>query len=231
MNDQLSLTTAQLACAIATARLGEPHPCVTPTPRSGVAEPAWAEFVRLGLVSRSGALLPEFVDVLAMLVRPQAECSAWISGPGGTQTAVLAASIGTQAVLARRSGEQVSLRPADPDALIEQVVRELPPHPDGTGHSITVRQADFTAAPESKVDTDVVALRRLIGRPRRGCAQLSVARRTRNGKRLRVERPLTVLDTDGAGRWCTYLDVRDEPWIVAAPAYGNLLVSRLAELS
>jgi hypothetical protein len=81
------------------------------------------------------------------------------------------------------------------------------------------------------VDTDVVALRRLIGQPRRGCAQLSVARRRRNGKRLRVEQPLTVLDTDGAGRWCTYVDVRDEPWIVAAPAYGHLLVNRLAELS
>ncbi|TDP96057.1 ESX secretion-associated protein EspG [Labedaea rhizosphaerae] len=231
MRDGVELTTDQLGHAIAHARLGDPHPCVAALPQERTGEQeraakkaAWQEFVRLGLVSPSGALLPEFVDVLAMLVRPQTECSAWIAGAPGGDVAVLGAGTGDAAVLARRTGEQVSLRSADPATLIERVVRELPRFPDGEGPRIAVRQTEFSSGRGGPAE--LVALRSIVAQPRWGCAQLAVARRRRNGTRLRVQQPLTVLDTKGAGRWCTYLD---EPWIVAAPGRQSWLVDKLSD--
>jgi ESAT-6 protein secretion system EspG family protein len=231
MRDGVELTIDQLGHAIAHARLGDPHPCVAALPEERTDEQeraakqaAWREFVRIGLVSPSGALLPEFVDVLALLVRPQTECSAWIAGAPGGDVAVLGASTGDAAVLARRTGERVSLCPADPATLIERVVRELPRFPDGAGPRLAVRQADFSSVREGPADTELGVLRSIVAQPRWGCAQLSVARRRRN--RLRGQRPLTVLDTKGAGRWCTYLD---EQWIVAAPGRRSWLVDTLSE--
>lgn len=231
MHNAVELTTDQLGRAIAHARLGDPHPCVAALPCERTDEQeraakraAWQEFVRLGLVSQSGALLPEFIDVLAMLVRPQTECSAWIAGAPGGDVAVLGAGKGDAAVLARRTGDRVSLCSTDPATLIERVVRELPRFPDGAGPRIAVRQADFSSAGSVREDTELSVLRSIVAQPRWGCAQLSVARRKRN--RLRVQRPLSVIDTKGAGRWCTYLD---EQWIVAAPGRRSWLVDTLSD--
>ncbi len=72
-------------------------------------------------------------------------------------------------------------------------------------------------------------LRGVIEQPRRGGGQLYAAVRD-GGRRRRAEPPLTYLDTE-SGRWMTFVDARgSERWIVAAPAGGKVIATRLRHL-
>jgi hypothetical protein len=237
LDEEVELPRTDLLTAITIENLGEPHACLGGDPvwydqdeDRARLERFWSSTTHRGLVDDAGRLRGDYVDLLALLTRSEVECYGWVDGPQGG-SAMLAAAIDGDAVLMRRDGDRVRLRPIHADGLVEQVVAVLPDHPPGQGYSITICRAEFDPSARKKQSGEAALLRALLTRPRVRAVQLYAARRDRTGRRQRIERPLTLIDTAESGRWCVFLDTRgpDEPWIVAVPVYPHWLTARLRE--
>jgi len=223
--------------------LGEPHitlaagaAWVDPDTDNAADQAALRSFSELGMANGAG-LHADLVDSLAVLVRPATEFYGWFTHRDAT-TAVLAASIGADAVLALRRGNRIRLMPVDSVRLAEAIVGCLPNVPPGRGHSINVARsrmrtaiavpAGQEAVSEHSSGAAEMAFARLRALPATGAGELHVAIRNRITQR-RSAAPCSVgyQDTVEGRWWMQVVPGHDDEWIVAAPATADLLVTRL----
>ncbi len=201
---------------------GEPHPTLADAavwydPESDRAEDELAAqaFRRAGFTTD--------LDWLAVLSQPSVECYGWLT-EGDTTTAVLAAAIGGDAVVATRRRHGVYLAPADPHRLAEALLAHLPPVRAGQGPSINIPRARLLAGFGGPEWSAFTSLRRT------GAGELYVAVRDRaTGRRQSIPHPVGYQDT-AAGRWSVQVTVsHGEEWVTAAPATTDLIRRRLSD--
>jgi EspG family len=204
-------------------------------------------------------LAPDFRDTLNVLARPSVEYFGWI-GVNETESskvsniAVLAVSVGQDAVLVTRDGDQATIEPCSADGLAETLVGKLPNVPAGHGRSVNLPEREmrqlrasrgpgapgetkplpaeaFDVFPRPSMAEDARDLFTVLELPRSGGGELYAAARARSGERRRCPHPLVYMDTE-QGRWMSQLsgEAPGERWMVAAPASRPLLISRLHEM-
>ncbi|GGM82403.1 ESX secretion-associated protein EspG [Longimycelium tulufanense] len=217
-----------------------PSPGATHEERGVLEQQVWGELAHHGLIHR-GRVDEDLLDTLALLARPGEEVYGWINHATGADVSVLAATLGSNAVLALLSEGVVQLRPVRVTAVVDAVVAVLPQVPSARGPSLTLPadQLDTPRTGPSRWFEDVRPasaeehrrLHHVLALPRTSGAQLHVAVRDRSGRRRRARYPLTVLDTT-EGRWMSQLRpaTQGHPWVVLAPVHARLLSARLREM-
>ena len=197
---------------------------------------ALRRFADLGMTDRGG-LRADLIDSLRVLARPDTEYYGWYTQHGIT-TAVLAASVGSDALLVLRRGRDIQFQPADPRRLAEALVACLPPVPPSRGPSFNVAQSQARVALRSLADHGHSSaqqctgtgseLVRLWSTPSIGAGELHVARR-RRATQMRVTTPYPVgyHDTANGRWWIQVVPGHGDNWIAAAPATVGLLINRL----
>jgi ESX secretion-associated protein EspG len=168
----VSLSVRVLARVVTAGGLGELHPVLAPTPvwrADGDDEPLSPA---LGWVDRRGVLDREVAAALAVLCRPRAACHGWITC-GRVTTAVLAAAIGKEAVLAVRCGGTVRLSRISASRLVERLVAQTPVVPAARGVPVVVSLSELHAAGPTKAGNPaVLRVRRLVALPTSGAGEL-----------------------------------------------------------
>jgi len=185
-------------------------------------------FVDTDMGDRCG-LSTDMIDSLTVLARPEVEYYGWFT-QGATMTAVLAASIGSDAVLAVRRGHQVRLMPADEARLAEALVGCLPSTPPSCGPSINIRQSRAVGGHTGQRRDREAGLAPLRRSRKTGAGELHVALRQRITQRRTIAPyPVGYHDTVDGRWWIQVIPGHDENWIVAVPGTDNLLITRLHE--
>lgn len=242
LRTSITVTVDSLTRVMRMYGLGEPHITLS-------AEAVWADPEADGLADRAalesfaeldtaGIIGPnaDLTDSLAVLGRSAAECYGWFTHRGVT-TAVLAASIGGDAVLAVRHGDSIRMVPIDATRLVEAVVESLPVVPPGHGHSINVARSRLRAKAGVPAGLAVdrpgdgeAAFAWLSGLPATGAGELHVAvRNPITGRRVVGPHAVGYHDTVQGRWWVQVVPGHEDDWIVAAPATTDLLVTRLRE--
>lgn len=175
-----------LADLVAGLGLGELHIAIAPTPvwrdraeGRRVDQHVEHRLGRLGWRLRDGSVDREVVAVLAALCRPEVGFHGWLTHEHRT-TAVLAAALGREAVLAVRTDDTVSLRGAHRLRLAEPLVDQLPDVPPGDGPTLRIDRAELRVtrgrtdggAGLRRVRAEVSAAVRLISAPTTGAGEL-----------------------------------------------------------
>lgn len=236
----LTLTSDGLARITRKFGIGEPHITLAPEAiwldhdeEDLAAAQAEREFA--GLVG-PGGLDVELEDSLTALVRPKTEYYAWFRSGGGTY-AVLSAAIGREALLAVRTGEQISLRQIKTNELVDALLAELPDTQPLRFQSISLPLAEVRAALDRPASgntgrataaPDIRLLQQLMNMPVAGTGQIFAAVRDELGRRRRVQHPIRVVDTtQGRLQNVTTGKPGGESWVVVAPAGRAALSDRL----
>jgi hypothetical protein len=197
-----------LARVVGEVGLGELHPVLAPVPVWRSADERAPLPPALGWVDRRGALDREVAASLAVLCRPATACFGWITC-GAVTTAVLAACLGKEAVLAvRTADDMVRLSRVPAARLAERLVAQTPDVPPVAGVPLVVALSELRAASPA-------------GRVR---APGGVASRLADPAVRRVQR-LLAQPTTGAGE--LYVDQRDEPVCYVDTAGGRVVVTAL----
>ncbi|MDA3647825.1 ESX secretion-associated protein EspG [Saccharopolyspora indica] len=220
-----------------------PSPGRTHAERAQLVESAWRSLGTRGL-GRPTAVDPELERVLRLLSHPDREVDGrlWLE----RSVRVLAASVGEEAVLVVKDGDELSLRSASASGLPREAISVLPQLPPGPGRSVSLRSGDLDAAAEeagNNVEQLVAALQRrgvraddaetltgmVAGVAARG--QFGAAARDRFGRRVRADRVVGFFDT-AHGRYAQLR--RESPsgdvWSTVAPADARRLTGHLEEL-
>jgi ESX secretion-associated protein EspG len=233
--DTITLTLPTML-AMMRWRGAEPHATVAPAPswqpRGALAEQD--ERARAELAGLDPARLDAMVDAL---VAPREEFYGWLTttdhGRRVDVRVLAAAGVRTAAVLTAVGDELVTITPAQPSALLTELIARLPAHPVAAGQARNAPKPDFDhvlATSATSANPDLTAIAEIMRRPRVGGGSLYSARRTGAGPRRRVPRPITYVDT-ADGRWLTQITTNSagEEWVTIAPARVELLAARLAE--
>jgi hypothetical protein len=239
-----------LARLLRTTGTGEPHITLAsgavwhdPQTERDADQAAWRALAQAG--SRGGGGLDrDLADSLAVLARPSVEYYGWFTHDD-TTTAVLAAAINRDAVLAVRQQDRVRLTPADPRHLAEELIGCLPDVPPARGRSATLPVAKIRTelAPRPSraggrvlqavgpVRGEMASFARLTHLPVTGAGELYAAvRDRRTGGRRTSPHPVGYQDTV-EGRWLAQIvPGRDEDWAIIAPATPALLLTRVQEV-
>lgn len=237
----LTLTSDGLARITRKFGIGEPHITLAPEAvwldhdeEDLAAEQAEREFAGLGLIGPRG-LDVELEDSLTALVRPKIEYYAWFHA-GGATYAVLSAAIGREALLAVRTGEQISVRQIKGNELVDALLAELPNTQPLRFQSISLPLAEVRAALDRPASgnasptaaPDIRLLQQLMNMPVAGTGQIFAAVRDELGRRRRVQHPIRVVDTtQGRLQNVTTGKPGGESWVVVAPAGRAALSDRL----
>ncbi|HET6500935.1 MAG TPA: ESX secretion-associated protein EspG [Amycolatopsis sp.] len=243
------------------AGLGEvPYPLrarshgATEDERAALRQRANVELKARGLRDQAGRLQPHIEEWFVLLSRPSISVDALhIPEFQKSPIGVLAASDGTDAVIAIQDTDGVWLRPAFAEGLVSAVIDLLPPGGRGSEASITLPVEEALrvspsrvpvpageAAPEpgrrrrtplsERVTDPREAYARLIGQPRLRGGQLVANSRDDLGGRQRS--PVLAWFDTASGRYLSLSrsgsDGRD--WITVAPADAMTLRSRLGEM-
>jgi hypothetical protein len=233
----VTITVSALAGVLRAHDLGEPPVLIQPNPLwldpSGEVDAnaaMWTELVDVGLADRRGRLDGDVLDSLYVLARPGVEYVAVFTSDG-RQDGVVVAARGSEAVVARREGDAVTLSSLRHASLAETLLRQVPdaaPAPIGT---LNVRVADLASLPERADDPfgdtgsatqqahtlGILARARLIGQ-----GELSVGIRDHYGRR-QVSAPIRYQDYK-IGR---VVIVAAAGYLSVAPASKKLLLTRL----
>lgn len=165
---------------------------------------------------------------LAVLVSPTESIDSVFEG-----TATLTATNGHDAVLAVQTDEALTLTRIDRSSIVSAAVAQLPPHPRGKEHSITVRESDLaalsTGRPAGHSATDRQILQSLSAQPKLRAGQLAANTRTTMGTRRRS--PVVSWFDTPSGRYLTYSNKGQDntTWITIAPADAPTLRHHLGE--
>jgi hypothetical protein len=244
----LTLDTDALARLVRLENLGELHVTLKPLglwrPKAEehrVEAGFRAEFGRRGLVDGRGRLEPELAASLAVLCRAGVEFYGWMY-EAETAIAVLAASLGREALLAIRHLDEVTLTQVRPEQLAELLVAQVPEVAPARGEAFNILRSDAVAAVAGRQRTEagvgrrlaspeVRAVQHLAEQPAIGGGELHVAVRDRMARRRAVPYPLRYADTAG-GRWLNYMTDADggDHRVLVAPASPADLVRRLREM-
>lgn len=232
----IELTTHAMFRLLRRDNLGEPHPVFAGGER--YYSPRFSHPDD----DVSGGDRDELYDTLALIQRASVEYYGWVEH-AETSYGLLVAAIGRDTVLATRTGDRITLEPADPDRLTESLVRRLPAAAPGRGESITVRATDYAASsgdtgggfrmdlPASARRPEARRLDNLMALPRIGGGKLYAARRAHGGQRERSTDWLSYLDLRGYGRWLVYATGSSgERALNAAAATPALLANKLGTL-
>lgn len=204
-----------LAALIEREGLGELHPTLAAAPTwRDTHDPACdKQLTALGWRDRDGGLDREVASSLAVLCRPDVAYYGWLTHHG-TTTAVLAAAIAREGVLAvRRADDMIRLRGVCARRLAQRLVAQLPEARPGAGVPLVVPLSELHAT--SRVAHDVLRVRRLLSLPVTGSGELYASRRTA---------PLCYVDT-AAGRYAVAVLGSDSVWV--GPGREPALVARL----
>ncbi|MCP2166137.1 ESX secretion-associated protein EspG [Goodfellowiella coeruleoviolacea] len=220
-----------------------PSPGKTHQERADLVRQAWHSMESRGL-GRTVDLDPELDHLVRLLARPEREVDGriWV----GRSVRVLAVANGDAGAVATLSEDQISLQRTSGSGLHHAVLRQLPAHPAGSGHSVTLPSGDLDAAvrsadgsPESlekalraqgvRQDDASTLVKMLTGLIRTG--NFGAAARDRYGKRHRPDRVVAFFDTE-EGR---YLQQRrsspgSPPWSTFSPADPRRLAHQVEEL-
>ncbi|MGO1049685.1 ESX secretion-associated protein EspG [Crossiella sp. CA198] len=228
-------------------RLGDQHNAlITDSPgstweeRIEVAKRVLGELTAAGLADGTD-VRPDLVAALRLLARPQREVYGWFSPDAqAPPVGVLAATAGTDAVLAILHDGWLTLEPVDPDRLPEAVARLLPecpplrtpvlsfPQEEQAGRSTAEGPVLRPAGGPRGHAATAERARRLFAQSKLGAGQFRVASRTPRGSREIAEFPLDYVDT-AAGR---YLSGRQRGpdgavWSLVLPGGPRELTDRL----
>lgn len=231
---ELALTT--LIAAIEFEGLGEPHAVLAGAERfisrrvkHHADRVAWDELSGAGL-TRGDRLRDDFRDTLVAIQRASVEYYGWVTDTR-TSYAILAASIGPDAVVLAKTGDSVHLERLRPGDMIGAFVAQLPDVPPARGAPIRVPPPG--PAPQTimaRVQSTRDSRRKLeavMRQPRIGGAKLYGARRDHLGARQRSANWITVVDAQ-SGRWVTSRS--GDGTVNAVPGTRQVLVSKLMEL-
>lgn len=183
---------------------------------------------------------------LRRLVRPEWELDArlWLTEAGPRTSALIAAarSVATVAVL---DAERLTLAAAPTHRITREAVALLPPHPPGTGGSITV-PADVLDAAAARAGSNPSALRRVLhargvgkGEARKiteastGIIRLGhfgAAHTPATGKRIRAGHAVSVYDSQHGRYLFTRKPSGDQWWITLLPGTDAAILRQLDEL-
>jgi hypothetical protein len=241
----VEISVFPLLSMIQKENLGEPHALfaggeryVSPRFADEAARVLQLELKEAGLGERRDYL--DFVDTVTIAQRATTEYYGWVTSVEETY-AVLAASLGRQAVLLTRSGETVRFERSDADRLLETLAWRLPDVPVGRGDAISVSHNDFHAPQRAagsvmrrSTSARPEAARRLdalLKVQRHAVTKLYAAKRDSEGFRQRSEQWLTVLDLVD-GRWALSVSQsRQQKWINAVPGTPGVIAARLTDLA
>jgi hypothetical protein len=192
---------------------------------------ARAELAGVGLI-RDGRVSGALVESLRVL------CSGGVEFVGYVDTVersyrLYATSINRDAVFACYAPDsgQMLLRPANPDDLAGEVVRELPEWHTTRGPSLSAQEADLNAAMSGRADGrgDVRRVVDLYRLPRAAAGQFYV--RSRAQRRRDETATATFVDND-RGRWLSYFTdgVPGQRYLTTKSGTHDALVTRLVEV-
>lgn len=256
LDEQLILRTSTLVHLV--RRLGwDPHTTLGTgaTWYSGAARDAIDERVERELAA-AGLSGPRGTDeglrsTLEAIARPELEYFGWAGGTHGSapeetvNLTILAGSRdGDAFVLVRNvDREFVVLISVAGDRLLDNFVAQLPTHPPARGRELVVPSRTMSARARDSYDGGGLLrtstpdenertadeFRRVLGLKRTGGGTLYVAGRSRTGRRERVERPLTYLDTV-EGRWLAgEVPNAGDSFATLTPGTSQLLTERLRD--
>lgn len=210
-------------------------PGATRAERADLRAEAWASLAERGL-GWPTAPDERVADWLHRLARPTWELDARLHLSAGPRTSALLAWHHKWATAAVLDGAGVTLRPVPADRVASEAVALLPPHPAGTGNSITLPETVLDAAAgsgsplrslvsqglgksEARKITEVLSQVDHLG-------QFGAANTPAGGGRRRASYVVTVFDCP-QGR---YLFTRRRDWATLAPGTGAAIVRQLQEL-
>jgi EspG family len=249
-NGSIVLSTLEFDMLWETERLPPPHPALrvaspgrTHTERRALVEQAW-ESLQARRLARGTRTSGELVDQLNLLAHPQVGIDVWVWA--NREIKGLAASVGSQALLAVVDRDEVWLIPARDTSLAESAVTVAGELAAGIGRSVSVphrlvqgADADAQGDPKALVtalEDRGVALWQaqelagmMVGMTARG--QFGAGRLGRDGTIRRANRVIAFHDTD-AGRYLVQVAPNSEgqDWVTVAPADSQLLAGRIWEL-
>jgi hypothetical protein len=183
---------------------------------------------------RAGGPSEEFLRTMTVLGRAGQAFSATVDGTGGQYHVHVAAS-GRDAVLACNvpSSGHVSLSPARPEALVEDLVAELPDAAPGVGPALSVPESDLREAINGgQARRDVRRVLEVAGLPRFGGGQIYASYRDGlGGYRATGDSCCTFYDTD-QGRYL--FSFTEEPgyerYVNVAPGRVETVISKTYDL-
>jgi hypothetical protein len=183
---------------------------------------------------------------LCLLARPEWELDArLLLSPDGPRTTALIAARNTDATVAVLHADKLTLRTAPADRITHDAVSLLPPHPPGTGASITVPASLLdTAATQAGSDPTALARALIAGGLGKSearkiadiagtvarTAQFGAARTSRFGNRQRAAHAVTVYDTPHGRYLLTRKPAGDRLWITLLPGTNTAITRQLDEL-
>lgn len=232
----VTVTVGALSGVLRAHDLGEPPVLIQPSPLwldesdEAAADTATvAEFAEVGLVDRHGRLDDDALDTLHVLARPGVEYTAVFTS-AGRQHSVVVAERGSEAVIAYREGDAVTLTSFQHASLAEELLRQVPdarPAPIGT---LNVRIADLASLPDDPFGTPdstaqqartlgILARARLVGQ-----GELSVGIRDHYGRR-QISAPIRYQDY----RIGRVVILTSAGYLSVAPANKKLLRTRLQD--
>ncbi|GHF74684.1 hypothetical protein FHX82_002165 [Amycolatopsis bartoniae] len=222
--------------------------------RSVLRQRAHNELKARGLRDHFGRLEPHVEDWFTLLARPAVSIDALhIPEYQAPPVGILAASDGTNGVIAIQTADGIWLRPTFPEGLASAVVDLLPTGKRGTEASITLPVQEALRIPPSRVPvtpggeaapaksrrrtslSEQVAdpresYARLAGQPRLRGGQLAANSRSELGARRRS--PVLAWFDTATGRYLSLSrpgpDGRE--WVTVAPADAKTLRTRLSEM-
>ncbi|TCP56878.1 ESAT-6 protein secretion system EspG family protein [Tamaricihabitans halophyticus] len=245
LSHPVTISAASLATLLHRERIGVPHITLSPTAmwldhdeRRDADKQAGEEIDGLEVGDQRG-LDVEFAASLAVLCRPTVEYYGWIN-EGKTTLAVLAASIGNEAVLAVRENETVFINQLDPERLPEGLVAQIPELAPAKGKPINVAQEEMLAEAEqartpSRVITRTAShavrqVQSISSLPTDGGGELYVAVRDSLGRRKHTEQPLRYADTS-EGRWLNItLPGQARTMLVISPGTRKDIARRMRDM-
>lgn len=213
--------------------------------RAELRAEAWASLAARGL-STPGDFDRELHRRLALLAHPEWEVDARLHlSATGPRTSALIAANGSRAVLGLLEPNRLTLTRVSPVGLAQVAAALLPPHPPGTGTSITL-PVDTLDACAARAGSSRDAMRRglisaglgkaearkivdVAGHTIR-CGHFGAARTPPHEKRVRGDHVVSVYD-NAEGRYLfTRRSSGDRQWMTLVPATDAAVVRQINEL-